>query len=159
MQYGTNPNRVPTIPRPSSRAPPRAIHSLERTAPPRNRYLRESRMRRFFLGTTLLAEDAATSGTGRYVFLCPICGDAWARLDSPGGPGTVLEWHGFRWPCREHGDEHHCGGSFLQPILWWDIGPADKLARLPPAVLAHEAAVHATWWESFRRLLLTEQST
>ena len=53
-----------------------------------------------------------------YTYICPTCGDAWARLEL----GEKGKYFAVTRPCEKHGTSRYwIGGSVLTPFLWWGI--------------------------------------
>lgn len=98
------------------------------------------RDRTFFLGDTVFASGGAR--TPRYnpglAYFCSACGVIWGRVIL--GPGS---WHAVSIPCVSHG-----GGSFLQPLIWWDHANGRsyeaQLTSFPADVLRYEAKIRAS---------------
>ena len=79
--------------------------------------------------------------TGNYVFVCPICGDAWGRLETgepifPGDNQYIIQPS----KCETHGT-----GTFLPRLYWGDYARKythDEILRsLPPGLLLHEVKI------------------
>lgn len=82
----------------------------------------------YFLGNTLLARGQQVphwnnhADFGSTLYLCPVCGEGWARVVVPG-----TEWSALRIPCEAHG-----GGEFIPP---WSI---PSINPYPLEVLLHD---------------------
>lgn len=81
-----------------------------------------------FLGTSIsnphwVDEDTVNTSIA---FVCPGCGDTWARIAVPGA-----EWWPIRQGCEKHPWHGDLGGSFLLP---W----RRTFRELPPEVIRYE---------------------
>lgn len=89
--------------------------------------------------------EAAHSGMS-YIYVCPICGDVWAK---------VICSKGEFFPCRRPCVLHEWAGMVPGSILTFIEEPeyrhfADyfiSLDGMPPAILAYELEVHARYLE------------
>ena len=81
------------------------------------------------------------------LYICPHCGDTWARLPCLRADGTSTSWQSFHRPCRK------CLGrqQFLSewPGSVWRSWDAEFLAALPPPVLQWELLRHIESWDRF----------
>lgn len=94
-------------------------------------------MTHYFLGSRLLGSSPlkafwqeAQPIAASIAYICPTCGDLWARVAQPTG-----EWMPLRAGCREHPYLHPVGGSFIPP---W----RHTFTEFPQAVLEYEFDIH-----------------
>lgn len=81
----------------------------------------------YFLGSRLLGSspslpmwDDATPSHFSTAYLCPTCGEVWARIAVEGGQ----EWHPIKAFCPKHSDYFgRPGGSFIHPWrkTYWEL--------------------------------------
>lgn len=99
----------------------------------------------YFLGKQLLGTSQgqpmwtdAQMETFSTVFVCPRCGESWARIIQP----DTQEWSAVMRTCPRHPDvtTHGCPGSFIHP---WQ----QALYQFPLEVLRYEAALRLNLYE------------
>jgi hypothetical protein len=91
-------------------------------------------MAHYFLGTRLLGASPSRPlwadlqlETHNLVYICPSCGDAWARVMAD----PAWEWSPVRAGCSLHPWTADIGGTFIHPWLHQFVG-------LPTEVLLYE---------------------
>jgi len=96
----------------------------------------------YFLGARYLGQaitkfwDDATIAQASWVFVCPRCGDAWARVVE-----DTQQWQALQMACRKHDfATSDVGGSFIFSWL-------RRIDALPPEVLQYEAQLRLERYE------------
>ena len=91
-------------------------------------------MTTYLIGSLSESGPALPRWFGNHAFVCPTCGELWARVWV-----AADEWRGYTFPCAKCPPWPLCDsvpGSVLE------ILGGDNLDYLPPAVLRRELAVH-----------------
>lgn len=76
-----------------------------------------------------------------YVYLCPVCGDTWARSGVTDVPrGMHSRWHCIQRACQKHAEGLEIPGS-----VWLSWEP-EYNGSFPPELLREELRLHLSYW-------------
>lgn len=72
-----------------------------------------------------------------FAFMCPVCGEIWARSIVTDESGNVQRWMAFHIPC----EQHHCDGQKPSGSIFMSWEP-EFIEALPLPALIREFKLH-----------------